>query len=52
MASSSPDPDRQTPARFKEFVRHILAVPKSELDARLDEEKHKKRERPKRPPAT
>ena len=50
MGSSSPDPGRQTPAKFKEFVRHILAVPKSELDARLDEERRKKRERPKPPP--
>lgn len=38
-------------ARFEEFVKHVLAVPKAELDARLDEEKRKKRERPKRPPA-
>lgn len=47
---SSPDPGRQTPAKFKQFVRQILAVPKSELDARLDDEKRKKRDRLKRPP--
>ena len=47
--ASSPDPGRQTPAKFKQFVRQILAVPKSHLDARLDEEKRKKRERPERP---
>jgi hypothetical protein len=37
--------------KFEEFVRHILAVPKADLDARLAEEKdRKKRSRTKRPP--
>jgi hypothetical protein len=35
---------------LSEFVRHILAVPKSELDARLDEEKKRKQARARRPP--
>jgi len=48
--ASSPKPNRLPRAKFEEFVKHVLAVPKGELDARLDEEKHKKRERPKRPP--
>jgi hypothetical protein len=50
MSSSSPEPNRLPRAKFEAFVKHILAVPKSELDARLAEEKRKKRERPKRPP--
>ena len=38
--------------QFEEFVRHILAVPKSELDARLAEEKkRKKRGHAKHPPS-
>jgi hypothetical protein len=48
LASRSPGSPKVPRARFEEFVKHVLAVPKAELDARLDEEKHKKRERPKR----
>jgi hypothetical protein len=51
MGSSSPEANRLPRAKFEEFVRRILAVPKSALDERLDEEKRKKGERPKRPPA-
>lgn len=48
---SSPDPDRVPRAKFEEFVRQVLAVPKSALDARLAAERErKKRERSKRPP--
>ena len=48
--SSPSGPSRLPRAKFEEFVRHILAVPKADVDARLAEEKRKKRERPKRPP--
>ena len=42
---------RLSRVKFEEFVRHILAVPKTELDAQLAEAKErKKRERTKRPP--
>ncbi len=50
MGSSS-GPSRHPRKTFEEFVKHVLAVPKTELDARLDKEKRKKRERAKRPPA-
>lgn len=47
MGSSSQKLPRR---KFEEFVKHVLAVPKTELDARLDEERERKnRERPKRP---
>lgn len=42
-SSSSPNPNRLPRAKFEEFVKHVLAVPKAKLDARLDEEKHRKR---------
>ncbi len=45
----SSGPSRHPRERFEEFIRHILAVPKAELDARLDAEKRAKRV-PKRPP--
>lgn len=35
---------------FETFVRHVLAVPKADLDARLKTEKRRKRK--KRPPPT
>ena len=50
MASRSPGSPKVPRARFEEFVKHILAVPKSELDARLNEEKRAKRGGAKRPP--
>jgi hypothetical protein len=51
MRSSSPEPSRLAREKFEAFVRHVLAVPKAKLDARLAAEKErKKRERAKRPP--
>ena len=46
MASRSPDPGHLARAKFEEFVRRILAVPKVELDARLAGEKRRKRRKP------
>ncbi|MHB8689197.1 MAG: hypothetical protein ACYDB4_18720 [Candidatus Dormibacteraceae bacterium] len=45
----SSEPSRHPRERFEEFVRHVLAVPKAELDARLATEKRRKRKKP--PPA-
>lgn len=44
--SSRNEPNRHPRERFEEFVRHILAVPKSELEARLAAEKRRKRKPP------
>ncbi|MGH7762863.1 MAG: hypothetical protein ACREOM_00400 [Candidatus Dormibacteraceae bacterium] len=44
---SSPDAGRRLARhRFEEFVRHVLAVPKVDLDARLAAEKRRKRKKP------
>jgi hypothetical protein len=50
LASSSPGP-KVARAKFEAFVRDVLAVPKSELDARLAEEKRTRSDRAKHPPA-
>ncbi|HUY57301.1 MAG TPA: hypothetical protein VMV12_05685 [Candidatus Micrarchaeaceae archaeon] len=45
MASRSADP-KVARAKFAEFVRSVLAVPKAELDARLADKKRKRAEHP------
>jgi hypothetical protein len=50
VGSSSSGPSRHARKTFEEFVRRVLAIPKGDLDARLDEEKRAKREPRDKPP--
>jgi hypothetical protein len=52
MRSSGSEPSRLAREKFERFVRHILAVPKAELDARLAAERAQKKREPKRRPPT